>query len=134
MVTVLAVAPLLAILHRASVRHAVCEHGDLIEPAHGSEQAPPDARAASSDVDELHLASGARWRGDEAPAFHSHDHCPVATLARAGTAVAASTSIVVSVARGSQRELSEADGSTVRGVLANAPKTSPPRVRLPIFA
>jgi hypothetical protein len=120
MVTVLAIAPLLAIFHQASVRHAVCEHGDLIESAHHAEAA--SERSAADEAG----AGSAGFQPDSAPAVHGHNHCSVGTLAKAGAGIvapaagvrAASESFVVPVVR---REVAYA-----RPVLPSAPKTSPP--------
>jgi hypothetical protein len=135
MVTVLAVAPLLATLHRASVRHAICEHGDLIEPDPGSLR-PETSSAAVEAVASRGLGTSgfSRLRGDSAPIVHTHDHCPVATLAKAGVGVGASRSFTVALLHASASNLPCGESPPARPVLSNAPKTSPPRSPVSIFA
>jgi hypothetical protein len=135
-VTVLAVAPLLAIFHQASTRHAVCEHGALIEPDHAAAHSPEssgvgDNRSASDDA----RADGATaFRADSTPVVHGHAHCMVGTLARAGTGVISPTSFVASslsllVSAPRPRAL-----RGVRPILSIAPKTSPPASQANLFA
>src|SRR5262245_60247241 len=71
---VLAVAPLLAIFHQASVRHAVCEDGDLIEPDARAHDALGRESSASRSENALDT--------DSASSVHGHAHCQVGTLAK----------------------------------------------------
>jgi hypothetical protein len=119
MVTVLAVAPLLAILHQASTRHAVCEHGALVESDHGSaDVAPVDV---SSDRTE-----GAPSCEADSTALHSHTHCAVGTLARAGVGVAAPVAGVVASLATWLAAHAPSERPFAHAILADAPKTSPP--------
>jgi hypothetical protein len=121
MVTVLAIAPLLAIFHQASVRHAVCEHGDLIESAHHAEGA--SEAAATGD------ASAVRgFQPASAPAVHGHDHCSVGTLAKAGTGIVAPAAAVRASSESVVVETVRREVAYTRPVLPSAPKTSPPNV------
>jgi len=130
MVTVLAVAPLLGILHRASVPHAICEHGDWIEPDQGSTQRESGASRADADAvepGELRSSSLSRLRRDTAPVVHTHDHCSVATLAKAGAGVGASSSVIVALLQAGVSGVPSSESPPARPLLSNAPKTSPPR-------
>jgi hypothetical protein len=127
-VAVVAVAPLLGVFHRASVRHAVCEHGDLIEPEQGSGHSEARGQVEGAASIDAPLAALAGIDGRAPAALHDHAHCPVGTLARAGVAVTAPASALVSLL---EVTLSEAPRPDVpfapRAILSAAPKTSPPR-------
>jgi hypothetical protein len=119
-VTVLAIAPLLAILHQASVRHAVCEHGDVIETGAAHEAAAPVPTEGTS------LDS---FQADSEPATHDHAHCSVGTLAKSGAGVIAPASVAGALAEVVVLDLVRVEVVRPRPVLASAPKTSPPLVR-----
>jgi hypothetical protein len=137
MVAVVALAPLLGTFHRASVGHAVCEHGDLIEPAHGLGHA---SQAAGIRFDEPGPGDAASNRGlqlreDSSSASHDHAHCQVGTLAKAGVGMLSSTSLFARLLRaGAPAFHGSGDISLHRCVLASAPKTSPPSLSAIVFA
>jgi hypothetical protein len=122
LVTVLAVAPLLAIFHQASVRHAVCEHGDLIESGHHA-----DVATAASAAGEATAARDA-FQPESAPAAHGHSHCSVGTLAKAGAGVVAPSAAVRAPPESTVLVIVRRMVAHVRPVLPSAPKTSPPSV------
>jgi hypothetical protein len=127
-VTVLAVAPLLAIFHQASTHHTVCEHGALIEPeqasAHGTGAANVDVDSASDDA---FAGAPTAIRRDSGSELHGHTHCAVGTLARAGAGAISSTSFFVSLLSIAAPEVRSFPSPHVRPILTIAPKTSPPR-------
>jgi hypothetical protein len=135
-VTVLAVAPLLAIFHHASTRHAVCEHGALIEPdhadLHGRGSSAADAHRSATD--DASSDDATAFRADSTPELHGHAHCTVGTLARAGARVLAPTSFVTSSLSLVLPELGESALPRVRRILPIAPKTSPPLSRANVSA
>lgn len=124
MAFIVAFAPVLGTMHRALVRHQVCEHGDLIELPN------EELRAVASSVVEEggHSATVAQAAGS---AEHRHDHCSLSALGRTASApprepaqvtrIAEST-VIVSIASDRWRALS---------ILSLAPKTSPPVARAP---
>ena len=125
--TVLAVSPLLAIFHQISARHAVCEHGQLVESDHsgipvsnslaGNESARGDAEdAPTSDV-----------RPDSDADRHAHSHCSVGTLAKNSAGLLAATRVVTVLSDGVAGDARPSAFSYARPVLFAAPKTSPPR-------
>jgi hypothetical protein len=121
----LAVAPLLAIFHQASVRHAVCEHGDLIES--DSRATHDDSVASRAGVDAA-LGAVARFLADEAPAAHGHTHCSVGTLAKSAARVVAPAAALEALADDVLAVPLHGEVAYLRPVLPNAPKTSPPMV------
>ena len=128
-VAIIVGAPLLEIFHRASVQHAVCEHGDLIEPVHAGGHAGETAGIAfdASGPDGESSNRGRELRQESASAPHDHIHCQIGTLARAGIGTLSPTS---PFARSLQSAATAVQGTGCvfhrRLVLANAPKTSPP--------
>ena len=120
MVTVLAIAPLLALLHQASVRHAVCEHGDVIETGAVHEAAAP-APAERTALDS--------FQADPEPVAHDHAHCSVGTLAKSGTGVIAPAAFAGALSEAAPLDLVHVEVVHPRSVLPSAPKTSPPLVR-----
>jgi hypothetical protein len=127
--TVLAASPLLAIFHQISSRHAVCEHGELVESGHSGISTDrwagvsgEWARGASDGVPEpmVRPASDA--------VTHGHSHCSLGTLARSNVGLVACAEVVTaaleSVIDGEHR----GEIAFIRTVLLTAPKTSPPRV------
>jgi len=118
-VFLLAVGPLLASFHRASVRHAVCEHGDLIESEQGGYgDSSADDGSATSPVLILELRSMA--------ALHAHAHCSVGILAKSAVACVPGCGAVAIAARVAPAALADSSIGYVRRILPNAPKTSPP--------
>jgi hypothetical protein len=120
MVTVLAIAPLLAIFHQASVRHAVCEHGDVIETGAVHEAAAPTPHEGAA------LDS---FQADSEPAAHGHAHCSVGTLAKSGTGVIPPAAVAGALSEAVELDLVHVEVVRPRPVLPSAPKTSPPLVR-----
>jgi hypothetical protein len=121
-VAVLVSAPLLAIFHQISVRHEVCEHGELVE----SGPAPLNAMTASWAERTAERARGPAVRGESEEIIHGHDHCSLGTLAKnsVGTVNGVAWldfSSTSTFSRSFARKL-----FTVRDLLFNAPKTSPP--------
>ena len=125
--TVLAVSPLLAIVHQISARHAVCEHGELVESDHaaiagqaagsfGAEMTRSDAESAP--------ASGVR--PDSEGVRHGHSHCSVGTLAKNSVSLLPATQVVTVLAEAAASGAPHCEFPHVRTVLLAAPKTSPP--------
>jgi hypothetical protein len=137
MVAVIVLAPLLGIFHRASVGHAVCEHGDLIEPVHGLEHASETAsiRFDEPGPNDAPSYRGLQLREGSGSASHDHTHCQVGTLAKAGVGILSSTSILDRFLRAAAPVLhGSGDVSVHRCVLASAPKTSPPSLSAIVLA
>jgi hypothetical protein len=124
-IVIVAWAPLLGTLHRAFVRHVVCEHGDLIEPdergAHPVHPSPAAtfAQPAGDNADAAVTRGGGR-------SVHGHDHCTVGTLARSVAPLATSSPAGALLAEGRAVSLAARDANPVRSILSSAPKTSPP--------
>ena len=128
MVTVLAVAPLIAIFHQASTRHAVCEHGALVEPEHAPWRAEsPDATDVFARSDDRVSNGGPALESDEGASLHGHTHCSVGTLLRSGIGVVAPVCAIFSLLSDAPVERAACEVGRTRNVLAEAPKTSPPR-------
>jgi hypothetical protein len=118
----LAIAPLLGSLHRASVRHTVCEHGDLIEPEPGGLRDSPAADGmASSAVSALQV--------DFAAALHVHTHCSAGMLAKNAFGLVARAGVLACAVLVAPAEHLDPPVGYVRHILLNAPKTSPPSRR-----
>ncbi len=117
---VLVVAPLLGIFHRAWVRHAVCEHGDLIEPERAS------ASRADADDSDSDLSAAVAVRRDASATVHGHSHCAAGILAKSGVGVVAPAPVGTFVVWTRLVAPPPAQGGHARAVLASAPKTSPP--------
>jgi len=127
--TVLAVSPLLAMFHQISARHAVCEHGQLVESDHvgialstggstGIEMTRTDAETApATDV-----------RPDSESGRHGHNHCSVGTLAKNSVVLLPSTQIVSVLGELAAPLAHHGELPHVRTVLLAAPKTSPPGI------
>jgi hypothetical protein len=132
---VLAVAPLLAIFHRVSVRHAVCEHGDLIESVERGDRevtAGGDARSAELDAT---TAGQASLREDCASSFsHGHSHCSVSTLAKSGAGFIAPAPVIGALRESFVTETAHREIAYLRRVLVSAPKTSPPITRAELLS
>jgi len=135
-VTVLALAPLLAIFHQASTRHAVCEHGALIEPDHAEKHAPEASGAGAnrSASEEAPSEGATAFRADSTPVVHGHAHCTVGTLARAGTGVIPQASFIASSLSLLAPEPRTCALPRTRQILSIAPKTSPPAPQAHISA
>jgi len=134
-VAVVAVAPLLGVFHRASVRHAVCEHGDLIEPEHASGHSEARGQVEVAASIAALSATVAGIEGRAPAALHDHAHCPVGTLARAGVGVTAPASALVSLLEVTMSEAPRADVPFApRAILSSAPKTSPPSATVGVLA
>jgi hypothetical protein len=125
LVTVLAVAPLFAVFHQASTRHAVCEHGALIETDHATVDRVPDDEPSSSRTREFQT-------GDAA--VHDHVHCTVATLAKASATILPPTRTVTAALEIARVESFDVELASERAVLDNAPKTSPPEEQIQALA
>jgi hypothetical protein len=132
---VLAVAPLLAIFHRASVRHAVCEHGDLIESVERRDRTEgrgDDARSAESDPV---TAGHASFQEDFASSLaHGHSHCSVSTLAKSGAGFIAPAPVIGALGESFITESAHREIAYLRRVLVSAPKTSPPITRAELLS
>jgi hypothetical protein len=127
--TVLALCPLLALFHQISARHAVCEHGELVESDHtgiapqggassGVETTLTDAeRAAATDV-----------RPDSEAVRHGHNHCSIGTLVKNSVVLLPSTQVVTVLNELVAPWAHHCELPYVRTALLAAPKTSPPRV------
>ena len=116
---VLVVAPLLGIFHRASVRHAVCEHGDLIEPDRGSTSRVED----DSDGEPSRTVA---VREDSSPSVHGHSHCAAGILAKSDRGVVAPAVAATFAVWTPAAPFSCGEAAYTRPALASAPKTSPP--------
>ena len=121
-VTVLAIAPLLAILHQISARHAVCEHGQLVESGHENFDftrlgavADPAGGEANTTVD-----------AESDSAEHGHRHCSLGTLARAGAGECPRAELIAELLPGGTWSPVDRDFAVAVTTLSNAPKTSPP--------
>jgi hypothetical protein len=127
--TVLAASPLLAIFHQISSRHAVCEHGELVESGH-----------SGISTDGWASASGewARGASDGAPesnirpasdgVIHGHSHCSLGTLVRNNVGLVACAEVITAPLESVIVSEHGGEIALVRAILLAAPKTSPPRV------
>lgn len=127
--TVIAVSPLLATFHQLSERHAVCEHGELVESEHGlstiDERAVANVEVARRAVGDAPVSD---IRSDSGPVLHGHRHCSVGTLAKSSVAVLPCTAFITELSEVDAGEPHPSDFTCVRTILLSAPKTSPPRV------
>jgi hypothetical protein len=126
--TVLAVTPLLAIFHQLSTRHAVCEHGELIESGHG-EVGPVDGLGMSARTTrDTQTAPTSDIRPASDSALHGHSHCSLGTLARNSAALPPCAKVITGLSQVAASVLYDGEVAYVRTILLNAPKTSPPDV------
>jgi hypothetical protein len=117
---VVALAPLLGVLHRMFVPHLVCEHGDLIEL-----QGERLGQSAAPSLDD----HGERSRGVRqatGAAMHGHDHCSLAALARAGSMPTREPPPLLTLSTGAASRGFIDQQALYRSILLLAPKTSPP--------
>jgi hypothetical protein len=130
-VTLLAIAPLLAIFHQISARHAVCEHGQLVESGHeGLDVATIIEALAEGSRDDLQTAVDV----DSDSAEHGHRHCSVGTLVRSSAVACAAPEVLAELLSRAAPSPRRVDSPIVRPVLLSAPKTSPPAISAPISA
>lgn len=108
------------LLHFSEVRHAVCEHGELIhldsdDEARPSDEAPVDETSPACSRAPQHAAT-------------AHHHCPTAARGRHGQAslIAPREGAMGTASVDSSPALSVRIWAKPRGVLRFAPKTSPP--------
>jgi hypothetical protein len=120
MAAVVAAAPMLGTLHRAFVRHAVCEHGDLIEL--------PDEQQAQRGSSQFEAGGRATRIGQASgTSVHQHDHCLVSALGRSAAGAPAHGTIFQRLtAQKSRIGPSEGVSRCALSILSLAPKTSPP--------
>jgi hypothetical protein len=121
-VALLAIAPLLASFHRASVRHALCEHGDFIEPEQAGHR---DLSAA----DRVLSPSALALQADSTATLHGHTHCSVGILARSAVGFVPRAGVVACPLLVAPPEGVDHPFTYVRRILPIAPKTSPPAPR-----
>jgi ABC-type glutathione transport system ATPase component len=125
--TVLAVSPLLAIFHQISARHAVCEHGELVESGDSGfsaeARADLDAQTAARD---RQSAPASEIRPDSDVALHSHSHCSVGTLAKHNVGLLSCTQVVAALSEVRVGAPHPGEFAYVHNILFSAPKTSPP--------
>lgn len=130
-VTVLAIAPLLAILHQISAPHAVCEHGQLVESGHENLDVATIVEAmAEGSRDDRPTAVDV----DSNTVEHGHRHCSVGTLARSSPGRGARLDALAELSATTSWSPSRVEVAVVRHVLLNAPKTSPPAISALISA
>jgi len=126
-ISVLAVTPLLTIFHQISARHAVCEHGELVESGHSgfspTELGAWQARATARDIQS---APKPVIRAESDSVSHDHSHCSVGTLAKNNVSLLPSTEVVTALSEVAVGNLHHCEFAYVRTILLSAPKTSPP--------
>lgn len=125
-VALLAIAPLLASFHLASVRHAVCEHGDFIEPE-------PVAHRDLSASDRVLSPGALALQADSTVTLHGHAHCSVGILARSAGGLVARAGVVACPLLVAPPEGVDHPFAYVRRILPIAPKTSPPALRADVL-
>jgi hypothetical protein len=123
-VAVFAIAPLLAIFHRVSVRHAVCEHGELVESDHPGFSIAEKRERRGADA--LREDPSPTLRADSESESHGHRHCSVGTLARKGVSKLACTDVIAMLAPVAAWQPLHREFAVAGAILSNAPKTSPP--------
>jgi len=127
-VIIVAVAPLLRTLHQAFVRHAVCEHGDLVELGHDRGHSTLEGRGETGWRLSERGPDGSDSIGNASSASRSpaHAHCTSQALVRSNVALTARPSgLVFSLEWDACRSILR-DPFCPRPILLNAPKTSPP--------
>ena len=125
--TVLAVSPLLAMFHQISARHAVCEHGELVESGHGafSGDLAGIAQMAGRDAESM-PASDIRPASDTV--LHGHSHCSLGTLAKNNVGILPCSQVVTALSEVALGAPHHCEFAYVQTILLSAPKTSPPSV------
>jgi hypothetical protein len=127
--TVIAVSPLLAMFHRISAGHAVCEHGELVESGHGGVSANNGAVAKSAWARRAADSTPpSDIRPDSEPALHGHSHCSVGTLAKNSVSLLPGAQVVARLAEVAAGGARHCEFAYIRTILLTAPKTSPPHV------
>ena len=125
--TVLAVSPLFAIFHQISTRHAVCEHGELVESGDGEfsteARVESDAETVARD---RRSAPPSEIRADSDVALHGHSHCSLGTLAKHNVGVLSCTKVVAALSEIRVVAPHHREFAYVGTILLSAPKTSPP--------
>jgi hypothetical protein len=125
-IAVLAVTPLLTIFHQISARHAVCEHGELVESGHAGFSANELGLRGAASRDSRG-ASKAVIRPESDSPSHGHSHCSVGTLARNNVGLLPSNEVVTALSEVAVGNLHHCEFAYLRTILHSAPKTSPPR-------
>ena len=126
-IALLAVTPLLTIFHQISVRHAVCEHGELVESGHnGVSRIELGALPAGAAARDAQAAAKTDIRPESDSASHGHSHCSVGTLAKNNVGVLPCTDVVTVMCEVALGSLHHSEFAYVRTILLSAPKTSPP--------
>jgi hypothetical protein len=127
-ISLLAVTPLLAIFHQISARHAVCEHGELVESGHNGispiEFGVLKAEPAAPDTS---TAPRTGIRAESEATAHGHSHCSVGTLAKNNVGVLPCDDGVRVMCEIALSNPHRAEFAYLRTILLSAPKTSPPR-------
>ena len=121
-VTVRAIAPVLAILHQISARHAVCEHGQLVESGHENF----DIARLGAVADPAAGETNATVDAESDSAEHGHRHCSLGTLARAGAGECPRAELIAELSPCGTWAPVDREFAVDDATLSNAPKTSPP--------
>ena len=122
---VLAVTPLLTIFHQISSRHAVCEHGELVESGHNA-LSPGEVGGFKADRTAGETAPQTSIRPESDAASHGHSHCSVGTLAKNNVGLLPCTAVVTALSEVAVGSLHHSEFAYLRTILLSAPKTSPP--------
>ena len=125
-VAVLAVTPLLAIFHQVAARHAVCEHGELVESGDNRLSANDPAQVDADWARGQQTTPTRDFHPDSDSTLHGHTHCSVGTLAKSNVAVLPCTEVITVMCEVALGSLHHSEFAYVRTILLSAPKTSPP--------
>jgi hypothetical protein len=126
-ISVLAVTPLLTIFHQISARHAVCEHGELVESGHnGPATGEFGAGMPGAPARDAQTLPTTGIRAESDAISHGHNHCSVGTLAKNNVALLPSTEVVTALSEVAVGNSGHCEFAYVRTILLSAPKTSPP--------
>jgi hypothetical protein len=130
-ISLFAVTPLLTIFHQISARHAVCEHGELVESGHHG--IPPiqfDGSPREPGAADTSTAPRTGIRPESDAASHSHTHCSLGTLAKNHVTVLPCDDGVRVMCEIALSNPHRAEFAYLRTILLSAPKTSPPHAAI----
>jgi hypothetical protein len=125
-ISVLALTPLLTIFHQISARHAVCEHGELVESGHNGPATGEFGAATPGAAGDTQTVPTTGIRAESDAVSHAHDHCSVGTLAKNTVGLLPSTEVVTALSEVAVGNSGHCEFAYIRTVLLSAPKTSPP--------
>ena len=125
-ISLLALTPLLTIFHQISVRHAVCEHGELVESGHNGFSPIAIGGLETGAARDTPTAQKTGVRPEPDSASHGHSHCSVGTLAKNSVGVLPCDDGVRVMCELALSSPHRGEFAYARTILLSAPKTSPP--------